>query len=117
MKNKNFLYSVKNAFIGILTAIKQEKNFKIYFLNIIVTFILNIIFKFSLIEYLIWAGAFIGVFSTECINTAIENLCDFLTEEKNEKIKIIKDIAAGAVLWWGFLFYIAEIVMIGAKLI
>ena len=31
------------------------------------------------------------------MNTAIENLCDLYTTEYNEKIKIIKDIGAGAV--------------------
>ena len=116
MKNKNFLYSIKNAFIGLTGAIKQEKNFKIYFINIIITLILNILFKFSLIEFLIWGITIVGVFSAECINTAIENLCDFLTKEKNEKIKIIKDVAAGAVLCWGLIFYIAETVLIGVKI-
>ena len=31
------------------------------------------------------------------MNTSIENLCDLYTTEYNEKIKIIKDIGAGAV--------------------
>lgn len=33
----------------------------------------------------------------EIINSAIEALCDFVEERHNEKIKIIKDIAAAAV--------------------
>ena len=32
------------------------------------------------------------------INTAIEKMVDLITEEYNEKAKVIKDIAAGAVL-------------------
>jgi diacylglycerol kinase (ATP) len=31
------------------------------------------------------------------VNSAIEALCDFVEERHNEKIKIIKDIAAAAV--------------------
>ena len=38
------------------------------------------------------------VIVTEYLNTAIEFTCDFLTTERDEQIKVIKDIAAGAVL-------------------
>ncbi len=37
------------------------------------------------------------VLITEVVNSAIEALCDFVEERHNEKIKIIKDIAAAAV--------------------
>ena len=37
------------------------------------------------------------VLITEIVNSAIEALCDFVEEHHNEKIKIIKDIAAAAV--------------------
>ena len=45
------------------------------------------------------------VLITEIVNSAIESLCDFVEERHNEKIKIIKDIAAAAVgisiIVWG----------------
>ena len=37
------------------------------------------------------------VLFAEIINSAIEALCDFIEEKHNEKIKIIKDMAAAAV--------------------
>lgn len=37
------------------------------------------------------------VLFAEIINSAIEALCDFVEEKHNEKIKIIKDMAAAAV--------------------
>jgi diacylglycerol kinase (ATP) len=37
------------------------------------------------------------VLITEIVNSSIEALCDFVEERHNEKIKIIKDIAAAAV--------------------
>jgi diacylglycerol kinase len=37
------------------------------------------------------------VLITEIVNSAIEAICDFVEERHNEKIKIIKDIAAAAV--------------------
>ncbi len=45
------------------------------------------------------------VLITEIINSAIEALCDFVEDHQNEKIKMIKDIAAAAVgisiIVWG----------------
>jgi len=38
------------------------------------------------------------VLTAEIINTAIENIADFLTIENNNKIKTIKDLSAAAVL-------------------
>ena len=38
------------------------------------------------------------VWITEMINTAIEKAMDFITLEKHSQIKLIKDLAAGAVL-------------------
>ena len=112
MKNKTFLHSVQCALNGLFAAIKSEKNFIIYFLHILVTLPINILLGFSYIEFLIYAITICGVFAAECINTAFEKVCDFLTEEYNEKIKIIKDIAAGTVCCWGIAFYLAEVVMI-----
>lgn len=37
------------------------------------------------------------VLVAEIVNSAIEALCDFVEEKHNEKIKVIKDIAAAAV--------------------
>ena len=38
------------------------------------------------------------VISAEMVNTAIEKLCDVVEPNLNEKIRAIKDMAAGAVL-------------------
>ena len=43
-------------------------------------------------------AACIDKFTAEALNTAIERLCDKIEPNKDDKIKIIKDIAAGAVL-------------------
>ena len=112
MKNKNFLSSIKCALRGFKAAYKSEKNFKIYLLHIVVTLPINIVLRFSLIEMIIYAVILVGVFSAECFNTVAEKICDFLTTEKNEKIKVIKDIAAAGVMFWGFSFYIYEAGMV-----
>ena len=50
--------------------------------------------KVDLLLILIATGL---VLITEIVNSAIEAICDFVEERHNEKIKIIKDIAAAAV--------------------
>ena len=39
-----------------------------------------------------------AVMSAEAMNTALEKLCDFAENRRNPHIRVIKDIAAGAVL-------------------
>ena len=112
MKNKNFGQSLKCAFIGLWSAIKKEQNFKTYFLNVVATLILNIIFRFSLTQYAIWFITICGVYSAECFNTVIECVCDKFVKDYDKDIKYIKDVAAGGVLCWGFAFYLIEASMV-----
>lgn len=116
MKNKNFLYGVRHALEGLLLALRTEKNFLVYFFHILVSLPLNLLVGFSPMQHLIWGVCVLGVFSAECVNTAIERLCNFLTEAYDEQIKAIKDIAAAAVCCWGVAFYAAEIFMLGLNL-
>ena len=95
---KNFLRSFKYAFEGIVTGIKEEQNMKIHISIMILVIIFGIILKISKIEWIICIILFGLVISMELINTAIENVVDLITKEKNEQAKVAKDVAAGAVL-------------------
>ena len=113
MKNRSFFSSVKCAYKGLVVAMKSEKNFMIYAINVAITIPINIFMHFSILQWVTYMICVIGVFSAECLNTSIEKLCDFLVAEHNDNIKFIKDVAAGAVLCWGIAFYAVEIIMIG----
>ena len=63
--------------------------------------------------YIMQAVTTLGVFSSECANTAVERLCDKITSGVDPEIKAIKDISAGAVLCWGITFFLLEFVFIG----
>lgn len=116
MKNKTFFHSVKCATKGLLTAIKEEKNYWIYFLHVAITLPVNILLNFTMTEFLIYGITIACVFGAECFNTAIERICNFLTEEYNEKIGVIKDLGSAGVLCCGLAFYITEIVLIGMRI-
>lgn len=95
---KKLLKSFKYAFEGIFTGIKEEQNMKVHITIMILVIISGIMLKISKIEWIICIILFGLVISMELINTAIENTVDLITKEKNEKAKIAKDVAAGAVL-------------------
>ena len=108
MKNRNYLASVYRAFIGIILALKTEKNFLIHTLIALTFTIINILVNVETIWYAFELLTFGMVLVSELLNTAIEKTCNTITEEYNTLIKEAKDIAAGAVLMSGFLFFIIE---------
>lgn len=108
MKNKTLLDSIKCASKGLWFAVKTEKNFLYYTFIFSLFLILNIVFKVHYLAYITIVLFTTGVFSTECINTSIEHFIDMVDKEIKEEIRIIKDIAAGAVLVWGIGFFASE---------
>lgn len=92
------LKSFGNALRGIGELIKSEKNFQIHLLAL--TLVVALGFYFSIkadewIDILLISGA---VLMAEAFNSSIEKLMDHLHPERHEKVRVIKDIAAGAVL-------------------
>ncbi len=99
MKNKTLANSFTNAFNGIIHSIRFEKNMKIHISVIILVIAASIILKISETECIMVALAAGGVLICELFNTAIEVLTDIIVDEVyHPKAKIVKDVAAGAVL-------------------
>ena len=97
-KTKKLINSFKYAFTGIVTSFKTEQNMKIHVFIMILVIIAGIVLKVSALDWIILVIMFALVISAELFNTVIETVVDMITMEKNEKAKIAKDIAAGAVL-------------------
>jgi diacylglycerol kinase (ATP) len=97
-KNKNFLAALGNSLNGIKYTLKSEKNIKIQLIFAIIAIALGIFFELNYIEFAILVITISFVLFAELVNTAIETMFDLYSEEYNEKIKIGKDIASGAVL-------------------
>jgi len=95
---KKLVNSFKNAFSGLRVAILQEQTFKIQAFIAIFVLLLSFYFKVSKIDFLILFLVMILVLSLELINSQIERILDYLNQEFDEKIKIIKDLSAAAVL-------------------
>lgn len=96
-KSKNILYSFKYALNGIIYMYTSQRNIIIQSIIGILVIICGFLFKISRIEWLILCITIAMVLFGEFVNTAIETIVDLCTEEENEKAKIAKDVAAGAV--------------------
>ena len=93
----NRIKSVGYAFKGMLLLLKSEASIKIQcFLGLLVT-VAGFYFKISASEWAIQILAIALVLGTEAVNTAIEEMANFIHPEYHAKIGQIKDMAAGAV--------------------
>ena len=95
---KKIINSFKYAIQGFIQAFKSEKNMKIHIIIAILVIILAMIFKISIIEWIICIILISVVIAAELFNTAIETTVDLAMPDKNEKAKIAKDVSASAVL-------------------
>jgi len=86
------------AFSGLKIVIKEEHNARIHLFTACCVLIAGAIFRISTGEWIAVVFCIGLVFALELINSAIENTADFITTERNETIKKIKDLSAGAVL-------------------
>ena len=92
------LKSFRHALAGIRALIVSEHNARIHLTATIAVVIMSLILKVSRHEGLMITIAVGFVWIAEMFNTCIEKTMDFISTEKRLEIKLIKDIAAGAVL-------------------
>lgn len=93
---KKIKASIINSLNGLKASYKSEQSLYIHLLASITLIILSIIFKITLIEWLV-VIAIIGItLAVELVNTAIESTVDLVTKEYHPLAKKAKDIASAA---------------------
>lgn len=90
--------SFRNALNGLKIVIRGEHNAWIQLVVAFCVIIAGVIFKITTAEWIAIVFVTGLVISLEIINTSIEKLADFVSQEKQEAIKKVKDISAGGVL-------------------
>lgn len=110
-KNESFtvkrIKSVGYAFKGVLLLITTEASVKVQFCIGIIVTALGFYFRISKTEWIIQILVIALIMALEGLNTAIEEIADFIHPEHHKKIGDIKDVAAGAV----FMFAIAAVII------
>lgn len=90
--------SFSHALAGILYVLKRERNARVHLVAAFLAFGVGLWLRVSDVELAAIFFASILVFITEIFNTAIEKTLDIVQTTHHPQIKIIKDMAAGAVL-------------------
>jgi diacylglycerol kinase (ATP) len=98
MPLRKFIDSANNAINGILHAAKTQRHMRYHLFAAILLLIFSLILGISWTEFAVLVVLAIIVISTEMMNTALETITDILFKEYDNRAKIIKDTAAGAVL-------------------
>ena len=86
------------AFVGLVSSLK-DRSIQIQYVLAILACIAAWMIGCNYYEWLAVLLCIGFVIVAEILNTCIEKLCDLYSTEKNEKIKYIKDLAAGGVLF------------------
>lgn len=95
---KAFFRSLMFATVGVKQFFSRDRNGKIQTVIGITAIILGFTVSLSSFQWLLVLFCIGLVISLEMINSAIEKYCDLVTTDFHPGIKIIKDVAAGAVL-------------------
>ncbi len=96
---KNRVLACKYAIVGAIELVKNEHSIQLQtFISIGVT-VAGFVFDISATQWMFQCFAIGLVITAEGLNTAIEEMANFIHPAKNPKIGHIKDIAAGAVFF------------------
>ncbi len=109
---KSFTY----AFAGILYFFTKDRNGKVEGCIFIAIIFLGFIYNISTTEWAIILCISALVLALEMVNHAIETICNKIEPQHNAQIKVIKDLAAGAVLWASILAVIIGLLIFGNKI-
>ena len=96
--SRNFLDSFLNSFIGLVEIFKTQRNARIILVAAIAVVIFGLVIHITLAEMAILILTIGLVLVSEVFNTMTEEILNIISPQYNHQARIIKDIAAGAVL-------------------
>ncbi|CCX38904.1 prokaryotic diacylglycerol kinase [Clostridium sp. CAG:1013] len=98
MGKRRMWHSFADAFRGIGACVRSERNMRVHLVMTVYVLFFASQLSLSRGEFACLLLAIGGVMTAETLNTAVEKLCDFNQKNLNRYIRVIKDMAAGAVL-------------------
>lgn len=116
-KKRTFIDSVINCLEGFWYTFKHENNFRRELFLGLIVIIMGLIFKISVLEWVIVILLINFVLVCELINTSLEKAVDLYTKEFNETGKIVKDVAGASVLVMCFFSVIIGAIIFLPKII
>ena len=92
------LRSFRYAFAGLRLLLREEHNARIHATITVLVVVAGIVLRVSPVEWGVLVICIGMVLAAEAFNSAIERMANYLTTERDDRIRDIKDLAAGAVL-------------------
>lgn len=114
--SSSLLESFSNAVNGLFEAFYQERNLRIHLIFALFVILSTFFLSLTTWELVIILIVVALVFITELFNTSIEILSDKVESNKDERIKMVKDISAAAVLISAVLSVIVGIIIFSKKI-
>ena len=95
---KERILSFRYAIHGLGDMFRQEHHARLHCLAALLVVAAGFLLRLSAMEWIAVMFAIGLVFSAETVNTALERLADVVQPERDERIRLVKDLAAAAVL-------------------
>jgi diacylglycerol kinase (ATP) len=96
--SKTYFESQKHAIHGLISIIKNERNFRIQLVVASLVVLLGILLEISHTAWIAVGFLIALVLIAEAFNSVIEALSDTISQEYRVNIKYAKDVSAGCVL-------------------
>jgi diacylglycerol kinase (ATP) len=111
------LKSFRFAFNGIRILLIHEHNAWVHLFAVVCVILTAFLLKISILEWVTIVIVIGFVIALEAINSSIEKLSDFVSPEKHNQIKIVKDLSAAGVLLSAITAVIVGLLIFMPKLI
>lgn len=92
-KSIGFSYAIN----GLKEVVKSERNFRLHLLSTILVTIMGLLYKISYLEWIAVVIVVGMVITAEILNTAIEEIINYVQPDIHPAAKKIKDLAAAGV--------------------
>lgn len=112
MKGQSFSRRLGFAINGIRLAYLRERSFRYHIVSCTGVLLALFVIRPAVIWWAMAALAIGLVMTAELINSAIETLADHVHPERHHQIKVVKDIAAAAVLVSSIMAIVVAVVFI-----
>ena len=94
----SLIKSFRNAFRGLSSTIRRERNFRIHISTTILVTYFGSLYGLEKAEWVLLILIISAMLAVELFNTSIEETIDFFCSKKNDCAKRAKDVAAAGVL-------------------
>ncbi len=102
MPLRRWVKSANNAIEGVLHAARTQRHVRFHFVAASAVLVLSFVLGVNREEFIMLSLVAVVVLLAEMLNSAIEVTVDMISPHRNEKARVAKDTAAGAVLITAF---------------